>query len=75
MNGRIWTADDSAKLRHLAQAGMNDAEIGRILGRDRTCIVRKRAQMGIERGMSVAHIAALARCNARRRAMQAAAAA
>lgn len=65
-HGRPWTADDTGQLRRLAARGDDDCAIGRVMGRPRSFIARKRAEHGIERGMSVAMVAAAARINIRR---------
>ncbi len=70
-NGRPWTAEDTAKLRRLARGGMGDAEIAREMGRpDRSFIAKKRAEHRIERGISPALVAMMARVNARRRTVR-----
>lgn len=66
-NGRPWTSDDTAQLRRLAARGDDDSEIARTMRRpDRSFIARKRAEFGIERGMSAAMVAAVNRLNMRR---------
>ena len=67
MNGRTWTADDTATLRRMAGAGYSDGEIASYLGFARETVTRRRATMHIGRGMSAAMIAMLARVNMRRR--------
>ncbi len=69
--GRPWTAEDTGQLRRLAARGDDDCAIGRVMGRPRSFIARKRAEHGIERGMSVAMVAAAARVNMQRRARRA----
>ncbi len=66
MNGRPWSADDTAILRRMASSGYSDGEIAAHLGRERTQVCRKRAELKIERGVSVALVSALRRVNARR---------
>lgn len=66
-NGRPWTKADTAELRRLAERGEDDTEIARLMRRkDRAFIAKKRADHGIERGMSAAMVAAAARINMRR---------
>lgn len=65
-NGRPWTGDDTVTLRRLAAAGDDDATIGRKMHRDRTFIVKKRAEHGIQRGQSAGLTAVMARINLRR---------
>lgn len=65
-NGATWTGADTVTLRRLAESGMNDAEIGQRMHRDRTFIVRKRGEHGIERGQSAGMTAVMARINLRR---------
>lgn len=65
-NGRPWLGDDTVTLRRLAAAGDDDATIGRKMHRDRTLIVRKRAEHHIERGQSAGLTAVMARINLRR---------
>ncbi len=67
MNGRMWSQDESATMRRMAEAGYTDGEIARHLGRDRPFICRKRNQLRIERGFSPGMLKALARVNMRRR--------
>lgn len=64
---RPWSQEDSATLRRMAQAGYSDGEIASHLGRDRTCILRKRQRLRISPGLPPAMIAMLARINMRRR--------
>jgi IS30 family transposase len=66
-NGRTWTADDTATLSRMARAGYSDGEIAQHLGFCRETVTRRRASSHIERGMSLAMIAMLARLNLRRR--------
>ena len=66
-NGRTWTPDDSARLRRMAGAGYSDGEIARHLGFCRETVTRRRAAQRIQRGMTAAMIAMLARVNMRRR--------
>lgn len=63
---RTWSPSDTQDLRRLAAAGWDDATIGRHMQRDRTLIVRKRAEHGIERGQSAGLTAMIARINMRR---------
>lgn len=65
-NGAPWTGADTVTLRRLADAGMNDTEIALKMHRDRTFIVRKRGEHGIERGQSAGMTAVMARINLRR---------
>lgn len=65
-NGRPWLPADTTELRRLAAAGWDDATIGRHMQRDRTLIVRKRAEHGIERGQSAGMTAIVARISLRR---------
>jgi hypothetical protein len=51
-NGAAWTGADTEQLRLLARSGMNDADIAKKMHRDRTFIVKKRAEHGIQRGQS-----------------------
>ena len=67
MTGRAWTPEATATLKRMAQAGYSDGEIARHLGRDRTCILRKRQRLRISPGLPPAMIAMLARINMRRR--------
>jgi IS30 family transposase len=67
MRGRTWTPDDTATLRRMARAGYSDGEIAQHLGFCRETVTRRRAASRIERGMSMAMIAMLARVNLRRR--------
>lgn len=67
MNGKIWTGEDTATLKRLANAGYSDAEIAAHMGRDAKVIGRKRREMRIERGISAALMAALRRVNIRER--------
>ena len=67
MNGRPWTADDTATVRRMAGAGYSDGEIAQHLGFCRETVTRRRAAFHIERGMNLAMIAMLARVNLRRR--------
>jgi hypothetical protein len=64
--GRPWTGDDTETLRRHAAAGDDDAMIGRKMHRDRTLIVRKRAEHQIDRGQSAGLTAVMARFNLRR---------
>ena len=66
-NGRTWTPEDSARLRRMAGAGYSDGEIARHLGFCRETVTRRRAAQRIQRGMTAAMIAMLARVNMRRR--------
>jgi hypothetical protein len=54
------------QLRRLAAAGDDDSTIGRKMHRDRTFIVKKRAEHQIERGQSAGITAVMARINLRR---------
>ena len=65
-NGRPWTGFDTRELRRLADAGLDDKAIGRQMHRDRTLIVRKRAQHDIQRGHSAGLSAVMVRINLRR---------
>jgi len=67
MRGKAWTSDDTARLRRMATAGYSDGEIAQHLGFCRETVTRRRASSRIERGMSMAMIAVLARVNMRRR--------
>jgi hypothetical protein len=67
VNGRAWTPEATATLKRMARAGYTDGEIARHLGRDRTCILRKRQRLRISPGLPPAMIAMLARINMRRR--------
>jgi hypothetical protein len=62
-----WTEEATATLRRMASAGYTDGEIARHLGRDRTCILRKRQRLRINPGLPPAMIAMLARISMRRR--------
>lgn len=68
MNGRAWTEDELSTLRRLAAAGLSDGEIGAALGRAREIVLRKRKDLGVRPGQSMAMSVALARLLARRRA-------
>jgi hypothetical protein len=67
MRGHTWTPDHTATLKRMAGAGYSDGEIARHLGFCRETVTRRRAASRIERGMSLAMIAMLARVNMRRR--------
>lgn len=67
MNGKPWTAAHTATLKRMAGAGYTDGEIAQHLGFCRETVTRRRAALHIERGMSAAMIAMLARVNMRRR--------
>ena len=67
MNGRTWTPDHTATLKRMAGAGYSDGEIAQHLGFCRETVTRRRASLHIERGISAAMIAMLARVNMRRR--------
>lgn len=64
---RPWSQEATAALKRMAAAGYSDGEIARHLGRDRTCILRKRQRLRINPGLPPAMIAMLARINMRRR--------
>ena len=64
---RPWSPEATATLKRMAGAGYTDGEIARHLGRDRTCILRKRQRLRINPGLPPAMIAMLARINMRRR--------
>lgn len=65
MNGKAWTADDTATLKRMASAGYSDGEIAQHLGRRRAIIQRKRASLTIRSGINPALTAMMARINAR----------
>ncbi len=67
IRNKAWTSDDTARLRRMAEAGYSDGEIAQHLGFCRETVTRRRAAFRIERGMSGAMIAMLARVNMRRR--------
>jgi hypothetical protein len=67
MNGRTWTADDTATLTRMAGSGASDREIARHMNRGVKLIGRKRRDLGIERGVSPALAAMLARTSGRKR--------
>jgi len=46
MNGRLWTADDTATLRRMAGAGYSDGEIASHLGFARETVTRRRLTLG-----------------------------
>src|SRR5687767_2899221 len=64
--GRPWSAEDSARLRQLVQAGTIDLEIARALGRARETITRKRKLLGLAPGGSPENRATLLRIAATR---------
>lgn len=66
-NGRLWSPDDTAKLRRLVAAGWTDSHIAEEMGRERTLIVKKRTKHNIEPGQSRAMSAMMARINLQRR--------
>jgi hypothetical protein len=66
LRGRPWTGADTQELRRLAAAVDDDATIGRKMHRDRTLIVRTRAEHGIQRGQSAGLTAVMARINLRK---------
>jgi hypothetical protein len=66
LRGRSWTGVDTQELRRLSAAGMDDKAIGLKMHRDRTLIVRKRAEHGIQRGQSAGLTAVIARISLRR---------
>lgn len=72
MRGNQWSKEDDARLARLTKAGMTDGEIGRIMHRDRSFICRKRRERGLERGLSPAMQAMMARVNLQRRMARAA---
>ena len=59
--GRLWSADDSARLRRLVRAGAIDVEIAAELGRPRETITRKRKTLGLQPGCSPSYRAAVLR--------------
>jgi len=67
MNGRAWTADELSALRRLVAAGLTDGEIGGALGRARETVLRKRKELRLQAGQSLAMGVALGRLRARRR--------
>jgi hypothetical protein len=73
MRGRQWTTEDDACLRRSSMAGMTDGQIAELMGRDRAFICRKRQAKGVERGLSPAMQAVLARLSLRRLQSRAAA--
>lgn len=50
MNGRLWTADDTATLRRMAGAGYSDGEIASHLGFARETVTRRRLCLGYTAG-------------------------
>lgn len=66
-NGRDWTDADTAVLKRMAGAGSSDVEISAHMGRNVKLIGRKRRALGIERGVSPALAAMLARMSGRKR--------
>ena len=70
-NGRAWTADDTATVRRMAGSGASDAEIAAYMHRDVKMIGRKRRDMGVERGISIALAVMMCRINGRRRGRRA----
>lgn len=46
MNGRLWTANDTATLRRMAGAGYSDGEIASHLGFARETVTRRRLCLG-----------------------------
>jgi hypothetical protein len=46
LNGRLWTANDTATLRRMAGAGYSDGEIASHLGFARETVTRRRLCLG-----------------------------
>jgi hypothetical protein len=53
MNGRPWTADDTATLRRMAGAGYSDGEIANHLGFARETVTRRRLCLGYTAGLKI----------------------
>ena len=66
-NGRPWSLAYTATLTRMAGSGASDREISRHMGRGVKLIGRKRRDLGIERGVSPALAAMLARMSGRKR--------
>jgi hypothetical protein len=66
-NGRPWSHGDTATLTRMAGSGASDREIAGHMGRGVKMIGRKRRALGIERGVSPALAAMLARMSGRKR--------
>lgn len=66
MNGRVWSAADTARLRRFVAAGLTDAAIAGRMGRHPNFIQAKRKAEGIAPGLPRALRSMLARINMRR---------
>jgi hypothetical protein len=64
--GKLWSADESARLRRLVRAGSIDIEIAHAMRRPRETITRKRKLLGLSPGCSASYRAAMLRLAARK---------